>query len=214
MLVGINAGSQDANFDLLLTWLPVQFTLSVMTDSIDTILANIPERLRSGRAELGYSLDTLAGKSGVSRSMISQIERGESSPSISTLLHLAQALRLDMTDLLNTAPPAVQINVLRSDEIPSAEDEDNQWRVRSITFEKGHDWREVRVEAGGTLTNPGERRGAASTISMINGSAELSVGGKTVTLDRMDAVRFDSDQPHEIRAVGGVARFYILVDAG
>ena len=49
-----------------------------MTDDTDRILGQLPARLREARRAKGLSLDAVAKLSGVSRSMVSQIERGES----------------------------------------------------------------------------------------------------------------------------------------
>ena len=68
----------------------VQGLSSAMTDEASTpeteVLSLLPTRLRSARLDKGLSLDAVAKLSGVSRSMVSQIERGESSPTVSTLL--------------------------------------------------------------------------------------------------------------------------------
>src|SRR5262245_60127399 len=67
----------------------------------------IAERVRELRAAQGLSLDALAGKSGVSRSMISLIERGESSPTAVVLEKLAVGLNVALASLLD-APTAAQ----------------------------------------------------------------------------------------------------------
>jgi transcriptional regulator with XRE-family HTH domain len=56
------------------------------------------------RKARGLSLDAVAKLSGVSRSMVSQIERGESSPTVATLWNLTQALQVDFAGLLEGAP--------------------------------------------------------------------------------------------------------------
>ena len=58
------------------------------------ILTRMAVRLKESRKARNLSLDALAELSGVSRSMVSQIERGESSPTVSTLWNLTQALKL------------------------------------------------------------------------------------------------------------------------
>jgi len=66
-----------------------------MTEDTDRILGQLPARLREARRAKGLSLDAVAKLSGVSRSMVSQIERGESSPTIATLWNLTRALQVD-----------------------------------------------------------------------------------------------------------------------
>ena len=65
---------------------------------VTTRLAN---RLKEERSAKGLSLDALAKLSGVSRSMLSQIERGESSPTVASLWNLTKALNVDFAFLLD-----------------------------------------------------------------------------------------------------------------
>src|SRR2546422_10363017 len=65
---------------------------STMKETVSDLNQRIAERVRELRAARGLSLDALAGKSGVSRSMISLIERGESSPTAVVLEKLAAGL--------------------------------------------------------------------------------------------------------------------------
>ena len=90
-----------------------------MTDKTDDILTLLPARLKEARRAKGLSLEAVANLSGVSRSMVSQIERGESSPTISTLWNLTRALQVDFAGLLEENSAAAQIDVLRADEAPS-----------------------------------------------------------------------------------------------
>ena len=66
--------------------------------------------LREARKARGLSLDAVAKLSGVSRSMVSQIERGESSPTVATLWNLTQALQVDFAGLLEgRAEPGIVV---------------------------------------------------------------------------------------------------------
>jgi transcriptional regulator with XRE-family HTH domain len=78
---------------------------SIMEDIASDTNQRIAERVRGLRAAQGLSLDTLAGKSGVSRSMISLIERGESSPTAVVLEKLAAGLGVTLASLFD-APSA------------------------------------------------------------------------------------------------------------
>ena len=65
--------------------------------------ALVPQRLREERTQRGWTLDELATRSGVSRAMISKIERGHSNPTAVLLSRLADALGLSMTALMTEA---------------------------------------------------------------------------------------------------------------
>ncbi len=77
-----------------------------MTESVSDLNQLIAERVRELRAAHGLSLDALATRSGVSRSMISLIERGESSPTAVVLEKLATALGVALAALFDS-PAAV-----------------------------------------------------------------------------------------------------------
>jgi transcriptional regulator with XRE-family HTH domain len=85
----------------------------------DNISARVARAIKRRREELGLTLRDLASQSGVSASMISDIERDAKSPTISTLDALAQALGLPMSALTDSAAPlASRIHVVRAAERP------------------------------------------------------------------------------------------------
>lgn len=97
---------------------------STMEDTASGLNQRIAERVRELRAAQGLSLDTLARKSGVSRSMISLIERGESSPTAMVLEKLATGLGVMLASLFDAPAVAAQASrgpVARRDDQP-------QWR--------------------------------------------------------------------------------------
>ena len=69
-------------------------------NSRQDILTRMAVRLKENRKARNLSLDALAELSGVSRSMVSPIERGESSPTVATLWYLTQALKVDSSELV------------------------------------------------------------------------------------------------------------------
>src|SRR2546429_7811475 len=80
---------------------------SIMGETASDLNQRIAERVRELRAAHGLSLDALATKSGVSRSMISLIERGETSPTAVVLEKLAAGLGVMLASLFDSpAAPA------------------------------------------------------------------------------------------------------------
>lgn len=72
----------------------------------ERILAFVMQRLREERERQGLSLQKLGSLSGVSRTAIGMIEKGERSPSLIVCLRVAETLGLQLGDLLNEAPRA------------------------------------------------------------------------------------------------------------
>ena len=134
-----------------------------MTDSADRILGQLPARLKEARRAQGLSLDAVAKLSGVSRSMVSQIERGESSPTIATLWNLTRALQVDFAGLLEEGAPDAQIETIRASARPSIDRRGEGCRIYILSppEEAGaHELYELQFQAGGELDSQPHRRGA------------------------------------------------------
>ena len=88
-------------------------------NSRQDILTRMAVRLKETRKARNLSLDALAELSGVSRSMVSQIERGESSPTVSTLWNLTQALKVDFAELVEDPAQSRGIEIMSAASTPT-----------------------------------------------------------------------------------------------
>src|SRR5580765_9069730 len=82
----------------------------------DTITQHLGDRVRQLRAERGWSLQVLAGASGVSRSMLSQIEREQANPTLAVTLRIAQAYGMTLGDLVQVPGASSAITVIRAND--------------------------------------------------------------------------------------------------
>lgn len=184
----------------------------------DDVLALLPTRLKEARREQGLSLEAVSKLSGVSRSMVSQIERGESSPTIATLWNLTRALQVDFAGLLEDDAPGIQIDVLRADQIPTIDNMGEGCRIRILSppEEAGrNELYELRFEEGGQLASQPHKRGTIEILSVINGTVEVQAGEATERLERGDSARYAADISHCIKALDGTAKVFLVVqDAG
>lgn len=186
-----------------------------MTENADAILAKLPARLKEARRAQGLSLDAVAKLSGVSRSMVSQIERGESSPTIATLWNLTRALQVDFAGLLDDAPGR-EIEVLRATDVPTIENRGSGCTIRILSppEEAGrHEVYELRLAAGGVLDSLPHSRGAREHLSVIEGRVEVVSGGGSDTLGPGDTARYAADVPHRISAQESARAFLVVQDA-
>ena len=111
-------------------------TSSIMKETASDLNQRIAERVREQRAAQGLSLDALAGKSGVSRSMISLIERGESSPTAVVLEKLATGLGVMLASLFDVpaaATHALSGPVARRDDQPQWQDPASGYVRRNVS---------------------------------------------------------------------------------
>jgi transcriptional regulator with XRE-family HTH domain len=189
-------------------------SLSAMTDEPDDILQRLPSRLREARRVQGLSLDAVARLSGVSRSMVSQIERGESSPTIATLWNLTRALQVDFAGLLDAQSEGPRIETLRAADVPTIDNRGRHCRLRILSppEEAGrHEVYDLALGPGGTLESAAHARGAREHVTVVDGLLEVRSGDRVDTLRAGDTARYPADVPHALIALDGAARAFLVV---
>jgi transcriptional regulator with XRE-family HTH domain len=185
-----------------------------MTENPDAILNKLPDRLKEARRAQGLSLDAVAKLSGVSRSMVSQIERGESSPTIATLWNLTRALQVDFAGLLDATPQAAQVEVLRAREVPTIDNLGSGCRIRILSPPEDagkHEVYELSMSQGGVLDSQPHTRGAREHLTVIEGQVTVLSGEDSAVLNAGDTARYAADVPHRITAMGSAVRAFLVV---
>ncbi|WP_172196004.1 helix-turn-helix domain-containing protein [Saccharibacillus qingshengii] len=169
-------------------------------EPINLILSQNLKRLR---AERKLSLDKLADLTGISKTMLGQIERGESSPSLTTVWKIANGLKVSFTSLI-VEPPAEAVLVRRQD-TQIMEELELKYRLYPMfpyDAEPGFEVYTVEIEPGGMLGSEPHREGTEEWITLFAGTLEVEVGGDTYRLESGDAIRFKADRPHCYRSAG------------
>ena len=168
--------------------------------------------LKSARKSKGLSLDGVAKLSGVSRSMVSQIERGESSPTVATLWNLTQALQVDFAGLLEgkTAPG---IEVIRAEQAPTIDGRGQGVRIRILSPAEAageHEVYELSFAEGGVLASDPHSPGCREHLTVLEGEVRVQSGEEERSLRAGDTARYFADRPHQI-AAEGAARAILIV---
>ena len=163
----------------------------------------ISENLKRLRAEKGLSLDAVAKLSGVSKSMLGQIERGEVNPSVSTMWRIANGLKVSFTVLMTRPQNETQV-VPKADMEPLLED---AGKVRNYTVfpfdaERGLEIYFVEWDAGAYLRADAHPAGTLEYITLHNGRLAVRVGDDEYMLASGDSIRFKADQPHAYHNAG------------
>jgi transcriptional regulator with XRE-family HTH domain len=181
--------------------------MNIRSDIHDRLAAS----LREARKARGLSLDAVAKLSGVSRSMVSQIERGESSPTVATLWNLTQALQVDFAGLLE-GKPAPGIEVTRASAAPViARSAGVRIRILSPAEAVGeHEVYDLAFEAGAALISDPHSAGCREHLTVIEGEMTVTSGEEEEDLGPGDTARYAADRPHAIRAKGK-ARAILIV---
>ena len=169
--------------------------------------------LRETRKARGLSLDAVAKLSGVSRSMVSQIERGESSPTVATLWNLTQALQVDFAGLLE-GRPAPGIEVMRAAAAPVIAGHGCGLRIRILSPAEAvgvHEVYELEFAVGGRLESEAHSPGCREHLTVIAGAVRVVAGDTSEVLGPGDTARYPADRGHAIWAEAGAARAILIV---
>ncbi|PTE13262.1 helix-turn-helix domain-containing protein [Pseudogemmobacter blasticus] len=170
--------------------------------------------LREARRARGLSLDAVAKLSGVSRSMVSQIERGESSPTVATLWNLTQALQVDFAGLLEGKPrPGIEIT--RADAAPVIDRGGVRIRILSPPEAVGeNEVYDLEFSPGARLLSEPHSPGCREHLTVIDGQLRVRSGDEDERLGAGDVARYAADRDHEIGAEGSAPARAILIVQG
>ena len=156
-------------------------------------------KLRKG---YGLSLADLSQHSGVAKSIISQIERNETNPTLTTIWRLAHALDVSIESVLQGAEEGPFIERSSRGDTPILVSDDGLCRLAVIGWIKTVDWLQwydFHAEPGGLLESEAHQRGSIECLSVLEGDLEIEVGGVTQVARVGETLRYRCDLPHRIR---------------
>ena len=157
--------------------------------------------LRSARKRLGFSVQGLAERAGVSFGLISELERGTGNPSLQTLQRLAGALGVSIGQLLDE--PSSVLAVVLADHryvLPSPEDEPESLHVtRELLTPRGESMIQmIRSTLPSGFSNEGRpfRHIGTESVTVVSGVLIVVQGGHQVTIKSGDTVTYGCSSPH------------------
>ena len=160
--------------------------------------AIVGKNLREQRTRAGFSLDELAGRAQVSRTLLGQIELGRTMPSIGVTWRIAQALGVPFSTLLSTSERA-GLTVLHRTGAKVLENADGRFSSRALfPFGEPHsaEFYELRLAPHGREDADAHQPGTRENLVVASGRLELKVGRDAVSLEAGDAVLFSADVAH------------------
>ncbi|MEA2472655.1 MAG: hypothetical protein QOE06_570 [Thermoleophilaceae bacterium] len=181
----------------------------------------IGPRVRALREAMGLSLRDLGERAGVSAPMLSQVERGETSPTLAIAQRIASGLELSLSQLLRL-DESEGVTVIRRDQRrpggSRARGHDYELLTPNLPGQRAEVSRHVLepgAATGGEGDPPMHEPGSRETAVLIAGSLRLTCAGVSYELTEGDAVTFDADLPHHFENPGrSEARFMAVVTAG
>lgn len=176
-------------------------------------------RVRALREGMDLSLRDLAGRADVSAATLSQVERGESSPSIAVASRIADGLELSLSQLLRL-DEGRNVAIVRSGS--GRRQERSGHAVEELTPPLPGQRADVSLHllspgaaTGGPDDPPIHEPGSRETIVVLDGEVELVVDGVPDRLAAGDSATFDADLPHHLHNPGAEpARLLAVVAAG
>lgn len=167
----------------------------------DVVAAAIARNTRRLRTERQWSLDQLAGRSGISKGMLVQIEQARTNPSIGTLCRLADAYGVTLAHIVELSDTA-DVRVVEADEVirlwSGAEGSAGDLLVGVDRREHVELWRWT-LAPGDEHVSEGHMEGTREMMAVLSGTLTLDVGDASYTVRSGGAVIFDGDRNHAYR---------------
>ncbi len=166
-------------------------------DFMEEIQLILARNLKAIREKERLSLEKVSELSGVSKAMIGQIERGDSSPTITTIWKIANGLKVSFTSLIS-APPLDAKVVLRN-ELQVMPEDNGRYRVYPVfPFQENKRFEiyTVEIDPEGNLSSVGHIDGAEEFITVFDGEIDITVNECKYNLKKGDSIRFKADKPH------------------
>jgi transcriptional regulator with XRE-family HTH domain len=169
------------------------------TEALSGKLGETIARLRKADQ---LSLGELSDMSGVAKSMISQIEKNESNPTVATLSRLSQALGTSVEAMFASSPTqSALVQHARVQDIPHITSDDGLCDLRiigaveTVQFVQVYDF---RAQPGGKLISSPHPDGSVENLTLLSGELEVRVELERWTVREGETLRYHADRPHSI----------------
>jgi XRE family transcriptional regulator, regulator of sulfur utilization len=164
----------------------------------------IGPRLQDLRKERGMTLDELSAASSVSRSMLSQIERGQANPTLAIVWRLSQALGVELSDFIagHRMERRARIELTAASFVPEIRTEDGLcvMRILSAASDVGRtELYHLTMEPGGELVSDPHGQGSFEHLSVLSGEMAVMSADTTALVGAGAIARYPVDVPHAIR---------------
>jgi len=170
-----------------------------MNESVEAISVNLKE----AREKRGLSLDQLSEITGVSKSMLRQIEVGKSSPTISTIWKIANGLHISFTALLRKPEIQAEVKSFKAGSILTAEED--KYRLYPLIPFDPHQAFETyyfEIDPGTSYSGEPHQGEIFEYVFVTRGILEITVEGKAFILHENEFLKFAANHNHGYRCLG------------
>ncbi len=179
--------------------------------ALSSQLGKTVQRLRKA---YNLSLSELSEQSGVAKSIISQIERNETNPTLATIWRLAQALDVSIERVLQATDDEPFLEKTSRGDTPILVSDDGKCRLAVVGWIKTVEWLQwydFSADPGGVLESDAHQRGSVESLSISEGELEVEVGGAIERATAGETLRYRCDRPHTIRNVSQAPASALMV---
>ncbi|MGR0119763.1 helix-turn-helix domain-containing protein [Bacillus halotolerans] len=170
---------------------------------MDNLINIIGNNLSKMRKEKGYSLDQISQLTGVSKSMLAQIEKGQKTPTVTTLWKIANGLNVSLSLLMVDQQPSVKI-VKSDNSTHLIEDDGNYMTCPFIPFDNETKFEvyKMEIKSGGVHKSNLHYRGVKEYVFVSTGNIEIEIEDKVYRASSGEAVVFPGDVYHTYKNIG------------
>jgi transcriptional regulator with XRE-family HTH domain len=177
-------------------------TKDTTTEDYSPALGKTIQRLRKA---YNMSLGELSEQSGVAKSIISQIERNETNPTIGTIWRLSRALDTSLGEVLKNDDSPNFIEAAGRNAIPVLTSQDGLCTLHIIGWlnvVEAIQWYDFHAKPGGMLESEPHQPGSVEHLSVLEGTLEVTVGGDVKVARQGETLRYRGDRDHKIVNIG------------
>ena len=170
---------------------------------MDYLTENVAVNLKRIRQSKGMSLDQASEQTGVSKSMLSQIEKGTANPSLGVLGKITSGLRIEFQELIAT--PLVDSYLVTPEDLVPTKELEGQYTVWTcFPYEDTRlvEIYRIDIEPGGTYMSGSHGEKTREYITVTEGVLTIECHGHTQTINKDQVYKFETDQAHIYRNEG------------
>jgi XRE family transcriptional regulator, regulator of sulfur utilization len=175
----------------------------------------IGETIHRLRQAKNMSMDELCVRAGVSKSMLSQIERNQANPTVAIVWRLAGALDVPIGELLLVEKPQVPtVQVIGAHAHPSLSSPDGKCTLRilgPLDLAGKFEWYALSIEPNGCLESQPHEPGSRENLTVLSGALDVTSGASIERVKPSETARYAADVPHAIRNAGRTRVEAVLV---
>ncbi len=171
-------------------------------ESVGGVLSS---RVRQLRNKKGWTLEEMSSACAVSRSMLSEIERGRANPTLAVAYRIAQAFGMSLDELVELPSVTHRLDVIRSEDQSYYFRADRYCRIRTLSplhLEKSVEFYEIVLHGGGALKSEPHFEGAKELLTVQQGAVRVRSGEESVELATGDSAHYPADVLHSIENLG------------